>query len=108
MSASRRFANSGVADLDAPHGVGGLEKGYGSIHLRCRRCGFHVIKHRSIDCIFRHCVTSPCHVTVRSNGKKAYVSWGFPSTRFRPRRDRASSARSKHTGGIRRFHANSG
>ena len=33
------------------------------------------------------------------------MPWSFPSTRFRPRRDRISFARSKHTGGIRRFHA---
>ena len=83
MSASRRFANSSVADLDAPHGVGGLEKGYGSIRLRCRRCGFHVTKRRSIDCIFRHCVTSPCHVTVRSNGRKGICAVGFSKHKVR-------------------------
>ena len=48
----------GVAELDATHGTVGLEKGDSSILLRCRGCGCHVTKRRSIGCILRHCVTS--------------------------------------------------
>ena len=50
--------NPCVAELDATHGAVGLEKGDGSILLRCRGCGCHVTKRRSMDCIFRYCVTS--------------------------------------------------
>ena len=47
--ARERFrVDPGVAEFDATHGAARLEKGDGPIPLRCRGCGRHVTKRRSI------------------------------------------------------------
>ena len=59
--ARERFrVDPGVAEFDATHGAARLEKSDGAIPLRCRGCGHHVTKRRSLGWIFRHCVTSLC------------------------------------------------